>query len=133
VVAAAAAAAAALAPEREEALAAAASGSVSSRTVSSARSGRASGVGGGGRLPVYTMGQVAAHNSVDDCWLVVHGKVYDVTAFMQSHPAGVRAILRHAGTDATRDFEFHSAGARKLWKGFLVGTVHGAQQGCTLQ
>jgi len=79
------------------------------------------------------MGQVAAHNSADDCWLVVHGKVYDVTAFMQSHPAGVRAILRHAGTDATRDFEFHSAGARRLWKGFLVGTVHGAQQGCTLQ
>ena len=26
--------------------------------------------------------EVAAHNSRDSCWIIVHGKAYDVTAFL---------------------------------------------------
>ena len=39
---------------------------------------------------------------------MVSDVVYDVTSFLSSHPAGKSAILRHAGTDATEDFGFHS-------------------------
>ena len=28
---------------------------------------------------LYSLKEVARHNSPDDCWLVIHGNVYDVT------------------------------------------------------
>lgn len=30
--------------------------------------------------------EVAKHNKDDDMWMVVHGKVYDVTKFKEDHP-----------------------------------------------
>ena len=33
-------------------------------------------------LPEYTMEEVAAHNTMSDLWLVIHGNVYDCTAFI---------------------------------------------------
>lgn len=30
--------------------------------------------------------EVAKHNNKDDCWVIVHGKAYDVTEFMPEHP-----------------------------------------------
>jgi len=32
------------------------------------------------------MDEVAQHNKDDDCWFVIHGKVYDVNGFMLDHP-----------------------------------------------
>lgn len=32
--------------------------------------------------------QIKEHNSTDDCWIVLHSKVYDVTAFLDEHPGG---------------------------------------------
>lgn len=32
-------------------------------------------------LPKYSLREVAAHSSPTDCWLVIHGKVYDVTSW----------------------------------------------------
>lgn len=61
---------------------------------------------------VYTRDEVAQHNTQSDCWLIAHGRVYDVTSFLSSHPAGARAILRHAGQEATEDFDFHSKSAK---------------------
>ena len=73
---------------------------------------------------VFTMCQVRRHNREDDCWLVAHRKVYDVTSFVQHefHRAGMHTIVRKAGTDVTRDFDFHSPRARKqLWGHYLIG------------
>uniref|UniRef100_A0A7S1C712 Cytochrome b5 heme-binding domain-containing protein n=1 Tax=Bicosoecida sp. CB-2014 TaxID=1486930 RepID=A0A7S1C712_9STRA len=67
--------------------------------------------------------QVARHNTADDLWLIAHGKVYDVTPFLNKHPGGTRSLLRHAGQDSTVDFDFHSRGAQAAWKGFRIGTV----------
>lgn len=75
------------------------------------------------RIRYYTRCQVRRHNSDKSCWLEAHGKVYDVTSMVRSHPGGARAILRHAGTESTQDFEFHSAKAQKLWKKMQIGKI----------
>ncbi|KAH8681497.1 cytochrome b2 [Xylariales sp. PMI_506] len=49
--------------------------------------------------------EVAKHDSKDDCWVVVHGKVYDVTEFLPEHPGGAKIILKYAGKDATEEFD----------------------------
>ncbi|KAK7203099.1 FMN-dependent dehydrogenase [Myxozyma melibiosi] len=49
--------------------------------------------------------ELAAHKSASSCWVVIHGKVYDVTAFLPDHPGGKRSILTRAGKDATADFD----------------------------
>jgi L-lactate dehydrogenase (cytochrome) len=49
--------------------------------------------------------EVAKHSSKDDCWVIVHGKVYDVTEFLPEHPGGMNIILKYAGKDATEEYE----------------------------
>merc|ERR1711988_296579 len=57
--------------------------------------------GGGG----YTMEEVAKHTSESDCWVVLHGRVLNVTNFLKEHPGGVLAIMTFAGKDATEEFD----------------------------
>ena len=52
-------------------------------------------------LPTYTREEVAQHNKSTDCWVVLHGQVYDVTKWLPRHPGGARIILHYAGQDAT--------------------------------
>jgi cytochrome b involved in lipid metabolism len=47
--------------------------------------------------------EVAQHNEIDDLWIIVDDKVYDVTKFVDKHPGG-EVIARNAGSDATRGF-----------------------------
>ncbi|KAI9331082.1 acyl-CoA dehydrogenase/oxidase [Obelidium mucronatum] len=57
-----------------------------------------------------TLAQVAQHNTPADAWLVVDGKAYDVSAFLDAHPGGRRILLDHIGTDASQVFHrFHNA------------------------
>merc|ERR1719191_48241 len=58
--------------------------------------------GGGGGL---TMAEVAKHTSETDCWVVLHGRVLDVSKFLKEHPGGVLAIMTFAGKDATEEFD----------------------------
>ncbi|KAI3605017.1 mitochondrial cytochrome [Moniliophthora roreri] len=48
---------------------------------------------------------IAEHNNRNDCWIIVHGKVYDVTDFLDEHPGGSKIILKYAGADATEAYE----------------------------
>ncbi|KZZ88270.1 Aldolase-type TIM barrel [Ascosphaera apis ARSEF 7405] len=52
-----------------------------------------------------TGAEVAKHDSADSCWVIVHGKAYDVTDFLPEHPGGQKIILKYAGKDATEAFE----------------------------
>ncbi|CAR26112.1 hypothetical protein ZYGR_0E00940 [Zygosaccharomyces rouxii] len=49
------------------------------------------------------------HNTKDDCWCVIQGKVYCLTNYFDFHPGGVDILLRYcAGKDATKMFnEYH--------------------------
>ena len=64
----------------------------------------------------YTAEEVARHRMAGDLWLVVRGKVYDASEFVETHPGGAAALLKRGGGDATKDFDFHSARAQKLWE-----------------
>lgn len=39
------------------------------------------------------------HNSSKSCYVTIDSKVYDVTDFLDGHPAGEEVILEHAGKD----------------------------------
>ena len=66
------------------------------------------------------------HYDEGDCWIIITGKVYDVSSFLDEHPGGVEVIMEYAGLDATSDFEDlpHPAEAynmlEKYWLGRLV-------------
>jgi Cytochrome b5-like Heme/Steroid binding domain len=53
---------------------------------------------------LLTMGEVAKHNSVDDCWMVIYGRALNLSSFLQYHPGG-SAYLPYCGTEATAAFE----------------------------
>ncbi|XP_055317973.1 cytochrome b5 reductase 4 isoform X2 [Sitodiplosis mosellana] len=49
--------------------------------------------------------ELAKHNKVDDIWLAIRGKVYNVTKYMAFHPGGVDELMKGAGKDATKLFD----------------------------
>ena len=74
----------------------------------------------------YTMAQVAANNSAKSCWAVIEGSVYNLTAWINSHPGGSGAILSLCGTEATSSFKGkhgnQSRPAAQL-SGYLLGPL----------
>ena len=64
-------------------------------------------------LPTYTLAEVAEHARVDDCWIVVHDVVYDMTAHCLNHEgwtlgakqSTLLAVLSAMGCDCTLDFD----------------------------
>lgn len=78
----------------------------------------------GTRHTAFTLEEVAKHSSPDDCWLVAHGIVYDVTEYIVRHPGGTKAITRHGGMVCDEDFDFHSPLAQnKAWSRYAIGYV----------
>ncbi|CAK9163451.1 unnamed protein product [Ilex paraguariensis] len=77
----------------------------------------------GGDGKVFTLAEVSDHTTSNDCWIVISGKVYDVTKFLEDHPGGDEVLLTATGKDATDDFEDvgHSTSARAMLDEFYVG------------
>ena len=51
-----------------------------------------------------TMQEVECHNTPDDCWIVINGKVYDLSSFQKEHPGGSKTITDNAGKDVSNLF-----------------------------
>eukprot|EP00197_Chlamydomonas_leiostraca_P011155 CAMPEP_0202861292 /NCGR_PEP_ID=MMETSP1391-20130828/2744_1 /ASSEMBLY_ACC=CAM_ASM_000867 /TAXON_ID=1034604 /ORGANISM="Chlamydomonas leiostraca, Strain SAG 11-49" /LENGTH=173 /DNA_ID=CAMNT_0049540659 /DNA_START=1641 /DNA_END=2162 /DNA_ORIENTATION=+ len=81
----------------------------------------------------WTLAEVQQHHYVDDAWIAVDGKVYDITEHLVNHEgwgtAGVTtplSILAHAGTECS--VEFHSIHraypvAYKQLRAYYIGDV----------
>uniref|UniRef100_A0A0E0K305 Cytochrome b5 heme-binding domain-containing protein n=1 Tax=Oryza punctata TaxID=4537 RepID=A0A0E0K305_ORYPU len=78
-----------------------------------------------GGKAVYSFQEVSKHNDRKDCWLIIAGKVYDVSPFMEEHPGGDEVLLACTGKDATADFNDigHTATAKELMPQYCIGEV----------
>ncbi|KAK8526066.1 hypothetical protein V6N12_020547 [Hibiscus sabdariffa] len=74
---------------------------------------------------LYSMEEASQHNTKDDCWVVIDGKVYDVTSYLDDHPGGDDVVLAATGKDATDEFEDagHSKSAKELMQNFCIGEL----------
>jgi len=54
--------------------------------------------------------EVATHNTASDCWLLISGKVYNTTSYLNSHPGGRSRIIPYCGQDATQAFQTQGGG-----------------------
>ncbi|XP_004510632.1 cytochrome b5 [Cicer arietinum] len=79
----------------------------------------------GSKSETFTFEEVAKHNNKNDCWIIVNGKVYDVTPFLDDHPGGDESLLSATGKDATVDFEDvgHSDSAQETMAKYFVGEI----------
>lgn len=57
----------------------------------------------------FTWQEVAKHNSAESAWVIVRGRVYDVTGFLDKHPGGREMLLLAAGRECTDLFEMYHA------------------------
>ncbi|GLT58861.1 hypothetical protein SLA2020_317220 [Shorea laevis] len=76
---------------------------------------------------VFTLSQVAQHKSKKDCWLVINGRVLNVTSFLDDHPGGEVVLLEVAGKDATKEFIDigHSNAAQNMLTKYQAGVLQG--------
>ncbi|KAL8208103.1 hypothetical protein R6Q57_007515 [Mikania cordata] len=74
---------------------------------------------------ILSFDEVSKHNRKTDCWLIISGKVYDVTPFLDDHPGGDEVLVLATGKDATEDFEDvgHSKNAVDMMKDLYVGDL----------
>lgn len=75
----------------------------------------------------FTRQEIEKHNKLNDSWLVVNNKVYDVTSVLDWHPGGKASILAYAGKlskEATSSFEsIHDEYAHKKLTECVIGHV----------
>lgn len=72
-----------------------------------------------------------SHNTKNDCWLGINGKVYDVTGYIYSHPGGANEIIKYCGQDATKAFsskdklipQNHSQAAYDMLADYYIGDM----------
>ncbi|KNC74479.1 hypothetical protein SARC_12976 [Sphaeroforma arctica JP610] len=75
----------------------------------------------------FSPDQVAAHNTDEDIWMVINGKVYDITPFKDEHPGGEEVLSELAGADATIAFDDvgHSTDAVNMLDDYYKGELEG--------
>ncbi|XP_020584042.1 cytochrome b5-like [Phalaenopsis equestris] len=78
-----------------------------------------------GEQKLFHFDDVSKHSATKDCWLIIDGKVYDVTPFMDEHPGGDEVLLAATRKDATNDFEDvgHSDSARDMMDKYCIGKI----------
>ncbi|SCU80424.1 LAMI_0B02322g1_1 [Lachancea mirantina] len=74
---------------------------------------------------LFSYKEIAEHNTQEDLWMIIDGKVYDCTKFIDEHPGGEEVLLDLGGQDATGPFADigHSDDAVKMLADLYVGDV----------
>jgi cytochrome b involved in lipid metabolism len=81
----------------------------------------------------HSLSEVASHDRLDDCWLVIRGAVYDVTDYVGRHPAPDDVLAAWCGREATEGMETkgrgreHSARAWRMLERYRIGTLAKAE------
>ena len=74
------------------------------------------------------MDEVGRHHRTEDAWIIVDGRVYDITSFLDTHPGGLEVTREHLGHDISDvmrsvDPHQHSRSAFELLDDYLIGEV----------
>jgi cytochrome b involved in lipid metabolism len=80
---------------------------------SSSGSSSSAALPGTGTTVALTSAEVQKHNTGTDCWSVIKGEVYDLTAYVKDHPGGAALIKAICGLDGSAAFAGEHAGAAK--------------------
>jgi len=81
-----------------------------------------------GATPI-TLEELASHNSEQDCWIAVEGKVYDITTYVPKHPVPPAILLAWCGKEATEGMRTkgygrdHSPIAWEMLDAYFVGSL----------
>jgi len=81
----------------------------------------------------FTLAEVALHDQRGDCWIVIHGKVYDVSHF-ESHPGGLEILIDGGGQDRSEGFDKapHYESAKTAMTRYYLGDIATKKAGCCL-
>jgi len=74
---------------------------------------------------LYKKEEVLVHKTVDDCWIIINNKVYNITNYLTIHPGGKNILLQCAGKDCTEYFNSinHSKKAKKELEKYYIGEL----------
>lgn len=64
-------------------------------------------------LPLITPAELAKHATISDCWIALHGVVYDLTAFVDYHPSKHQEMDVFCGKDGTKPWDVKDSGKEK--------------------
>ncbi|KAJ5626448.1 hypothetical protein N7528_003875 [Penicillium herquei] len=58
---------------------------------------------------LFDRSEVATHNKEEDLWVIIDGRVFNLTTFLDTHPGGRTVLLQIAGRDATKQYhKYHN-------------------------
>ena len=72
-----------------------------------------------------TLEDLEKHKGGENPWILIDGKVYDVTNFLTKHPGGKEILIKNSGKDSTKEFMDikHSEDAKKLLDTYFIGNL----------
>jgi hypothetical protein len=76
-----------------------------------------------------TLGEVARHKTVDDCWMAINGEVYDLSSYLPEHPSEPEIIVPWCGREASEAYRTkmknrtHSARADRQLAEYRIATL----------
>ncbi|KXZ49260.1 hypothetical protein GPECTOR_22g853 [Gonium pectorale] len=72
-----------------------------------------------------TLDEVKQHRTPEDAWMVLRGKVYNISPYLRYHPGGAAVLMKAAGKDGTSLFmKYHPwVNADALLEKCLVGLL----------
>lgn len=79
----------------------------------------------------FDMREVAEHDVIEDCWMVIEGRVYDLTDYIARHPTPPSVLEPWCGKQATEGMRTkgigrdHSAAAWAMLEDYLIGELRG--------